>query len=111
MQLTAAYDDAGFILVSEKRKDNSEIKKRIIRVEDISKEGVSVVHDGSLQKGETFILNLVYKDIEVSPEVQVVRVSNDKAGLKFINMDEATANRILYLNMFVTEDMPVHVSQ
>lgn len=107
--MTAAYDDAGFILVSEKRKDNSEIKKRIIRVEDISREGVSVVHDGSLQKGETFILNLVYK--EVSPEVQVVRVSNDKAGLKFINMDEATANRILYLNMFVTEDMPVHVSQ
>ena len=48
--MTAAYDDAGFILVSEKRKDNSEIKKRIIRVEDISREGVSVVHDGSLQK-------------------------------------------------------------
>ena len=104
-------EDAGFILVSEKKKDNSDMKKRIIRVEDISREGVSVVHDGSLQKGETFTINLVYKDIEVSPEVEVVRVSSDKAGLKFINMDKATANRILYLNMFVTEDMPLHVSQ
>ncbi len=103
-------DDGSYILVSEKKKDK-EIRKRIIRVEDISREGISVVHDGSLQKGETFTVNLTYKDINVSPEVEVVRVSSNKAGLKFINMDKATANKILYLNMFVSDDMPMHVSQ
>ena len=103
-------DDGSYILVSEKKKDK-EIRKRIIRVEDISRDGISVVHDGSLQKGETFTVNLTYKDINVSPEVEVVRVSSNKAGLKFINMDKATANKILYLNMFVSEDMPMHVSQ
>ena len=56
---------------------------------------MAVVHDGTLKKGEKFIIDLDYHNIKASPEVEFVRVEENKAGLKFINMDKATANKIL----------------
>ena len=88
-------------------KDDEEVKvanKRIISILDISKGGLAVEHDGTLQKGEEFMINLSYHNITATPEVQVVRVSGNKAGLKFINMDNATANKILYINLFAVQD-------
>ena len=78
-------------------KDDEEVKvanKRIISILDISKGGLAVEHDGTLQKGEEFMINLSYHNITATPEVRVVRVSGNKAGLQFINMDNATANKI-----------------
>ena len=88
-------------------KDDEEVKvanKRIISILDISKGGLAVEHDGTLQKGEEFMINLSYHNITASPEVKVVRVNGNKAGLKFINMDNATANKILYINLFAAQD-------
>ena len=88
-------------------KDDEEVKvanKRIINILDISKGGLAVEHDGTLQKGEEFMINLSYHNITASPEVKVVRVNGNKAGLKFINMDNATANKILYINLFAAQD-------
>ena len=88
-------------------KDDEEVKvanKRIISILDISKGGLAVEHDGTLQKGEEFMINLSYHNITATPEVQVVRVSGNKAGLQFINMDNATANKILYINLFAAQD-------
>ena len=88
-------------------KDDEEVKvanKRIISILDISKGGLAIEHDGTLQKGEEFMINLSYHNITASPEVKVVRVNGNKAGLKFINMDNATANKILYINLFAAQD-------
>ena len=88
-------------------KDDEEVKvanKRIISILDISKGGLAVEHDGTLKKGEEFMINLSYHNITASPEVKVVRVNGNKAGLQFINMDNATANKILYINLFAAQD-------
>ena len=88
-------------------KDDEEVKvanKRIISILDISKGGLAVEHDGTLKKGEEFMINLSYHNITATPEVRVVRVSGNKAGLQFINMDNATANKILYINLFAAQD-------
>lgn len=50
------------------------------------------------------MINLSYHNITASPHVKVVRVNGNKAGLKFINMDNATANKILYINLFAAQD-------
>ena len=93
----------GYVNISNKKKKKEE-NKRIISIENISRGGLAVVHDGSLKKGERFVIDLDYHNIKASPEVEVVRVSNDRAGLKFINMDNATANKILYINLFAAQD-------
>ena len=92
----------GYVNIADKKKKKQE-RKRIIAIENISRGGIAVVHDGSLKKGERFVIDLDYHNIKASPEVEVVRVVNDRAGLKFINMDKATANKILYMNMFTAE--------
>ena len=92
----------GYVNIADKKKKKEE-RKRIIAIENISRGGLAVVHDGSLKKGERFVIDLDYHNIKASPEVEVVRVVNDRAGLKFINMDKATANKILYMNMFTAE--------
>ena len=47
---------------------------------------------------------------EYSPEVEVVRVSGNNAGMKFINLDKSTANKILYMNMFMADDKTLQTS-
>ncbi len=90
----------GFINVSYDK--SGEAGERIISVEDISRGGLFVVHDGSLKLKEKFTINLSYNDVQVSPEVMVVRLdSSNRAGLKFINLDEAAAAKILYMNMSI----------
>ncbi len=93
----------GYVNISDKKK-KKEKTPRIIAIENISRGGLAVVHDGSLRKGERFVIDIDYHNIKASPEVEVVRVVNDRAGLKFINLDKATANKILYMNMFMAEN-------
>lgn len=93
----------GYVNISDKKK-KKEKTPRIIAIENISRGGLAVVHDGSLRKGERFVIDIDYHNIKASPEVEVVRVVNDKAGLKFINLDKATANKILYMNMFMADN-------
>jgi len=38
-------------------------------------------------------------DVSIEVEIQIVRIAGNRAGAKFINIDKATANKILYLNM------------
>ncbi len=88
-------------------KDDKEVQisnRRIISIIDISKGGLAVEHDGSLKKGEEFVINLSYHNVTASPEVRVVRVSGNKAGLQFINLDNATANKILYINLSASQE-------
>ena len=84
---------------------------KVLAVHDISRGGLLVTHDGSLKLNEKFLINLKYYEIDVDVEVKVVRLHSDKAGLEFVNMDEATANKILYLNMSVDADSDINVKK
>ncbi|MGN0030615.1 MAG: hypothetical protein ACI37Q_01510 [Candidatus Gastranaerophilaceae bacterium] len=100
----------GIVQASDKSKNGTQ---RIISVKDISRGGLLVVHDGSLKLNEKFFIDLSYNDISTRVEIEVVRVNaDDMAGLKFINMDKVTANKILHMNMSLqaTKDVRVKVS-
>ena len=97
----------GFVKVSDKKYKKG---PRIIAINDISRGGLLVTHDGSLKVGEEFVLSLNCHGIDASPEVKVVRVNGNRAGLKFINLDVATANKILYMNMYSADAQKVQTS-
>lgn len=103
----SVLNDDGIVQVSDKDTAKS---SRIISVKDISRGGLLVVHDGSLKMKEKFSINLTYNDISTNVEVEVVRLGgNSQAGLKFINMDKATANKILHMNMSLQANKDVKV--
>ena len=93
-------EDSGVHLEKKKKQKTP----RIIAIVDISRGGIAVTHDGSLKVGEKMIVSLSCYGMDISPEVEVVRVSGNNAGMKFINLDKSTANKILYMNMFMAED-------
>lgn len=99
----------GYVLVSDKKKNKE--KSPIISIIDISKTGLAVEHDGTLKVGDRMVLDLNIHNIKASPEVEVVRVSGNNAGMKFINLDKATANKILYMNMYSAKETEPSVSK
>lgn len=99
----------GYVLVSDKKKNKE--KSPIISIIDISKTGLAVEHDGTLKVGDRMVLDLNIHNIKASPEVEVVRVSGTNAGMKFINLDKATANKILYMNMYSAKETEPSVSK
>ena len=96
----SVLEDSGIRLDKKKKQKTP----RIIAIVDISRGGIAVTHDGSLKVGEKMIVSLSCYGMDISPEVEVVRVSGNNAGMKFINLDKSTANKILYMNMFMAED-------
>lgn len=88
--------DNNLVLVSSKQSD------KIKSIIDISKGGLAIEHNGDLKLGDQFIVNLEYNDIKVSPKVEVVRVENNKAGLKFIDLDDSDKNKILFMNLMTS---------
>ena len=100
--------EKGIVKVSNIIPDSD---SKVLAVHDISRGGLLVTHDGSLKLNEKFLINLKYYEIDVDVEVKVVRLHSDKAGLEFVNMDEATANKILYLNMSVDADSDINVKK
>lgn len=92
----------GFVKVVDKKYPD---KNRIVSLENISRGGLLVVHDGTMKEKEKFFVDITYGDINVITEVEVTRLAaGNKAGLKFINLDKATANKILYMNMALEEN-------
>ena len=79
---------------------NSTIKNIL----DISSGGLAIEYNGTLKVGDQFTINLTYKNVAIIQEVKVVRINGNIAGLKFINLDEATANKILYINMLLSQE-------
>lgn len=72
---------------------------------DISKGGMLVATNNPLKKGELLNVNFMYKGIPFDVQGEVVRVEdNNKAGVKFVDMDRFTSNIILYMAM-MTENL------
>ena len=66
---------------------------------------MKIAYSGDLKVGDTFKMALSVGDINADVNVKVMRLdSGSKAGLKFVDLDKATANKILYMNMFMNKE-------
>ncbi len=73
--------------------------KSTVPVYDISKTGALIGNDLNLKVGDKVDVSILYEDIEIDVQVEVMRLQEDMAGVRFVNMSKATANKILYLNL------------
>ena len=73
----------------------------VTKILDVSRGGVALAHDGSLRVGDEIPLHMIYGDLDIHANVRVVSATTARAGAEFINLDKATANQILYLNVLI----------
>ena len=71
---------------------------------DISRGGVALTHSNALKVGDIVPVHIKYGDLDIDADVKVVTASDRRAGAEFVNLDQSTANRLLYLNLMLEED-------
>ena len=62
---------------------------------------MSVTHEDTLKVGDVVPVHITYGDIEIDANVKVVSATKKRAGTQFIDLDEATANKLLYLSLLM----------
>ena len=72
---------------------------------DISRGGIAVSHENSLQVGDIIPVHLKYGDLDINANVKVVTATTNRAGAVFVNLDKATANKLLYLSIILEDEM------
>ena len=70
---------------------------------DVSRGGISVKHDNNLKVGDVIPVHISYGGLDIKADVKVVSASTNRAGAMFVNLDQATANQLLYLNMILDD--------
>ena len=75
----------------------------ITSVIDISRGGMSVTHDDTLNVGDVVPVHITYGDVEIDADVKIVSASKTKAGAQFVNLDDATANKLLYMSLLLEQ--------
>ena len=68
---------------------------------DISRGGIALKHNKSLKVGDVIPVEIECGDLNIKTDVKVVTATDRRAGAEFINLDEATANKILYMNLLL----------
>lgn len=71
---------------------------------DISRGGIAINHNGTLKEGDIIPVHIHYRDINIDSEVEIVSVTETRAGAKFIPKDKDLANEILYLSILLEAD-------
>ena len=74
---------------------------KITSIVDISRGGMAVSHNKQLKVGEIIPVSFNYGDMNVSADVKVISASDRRAGTQFINLNESTANKLLYMNLLM----------
>ena len=84
--------------------------KSTVPVYDISKTGALIGNELNLKVGDKMDVSLLYEDMEIDVQVEVMRLQENMAGVRFVNMSKATANKILYLNLRRANSMKSNLS-
>ncbi len=71
---------------------------------DISRGGVALTHHKALKVGDVIPVHIKYGDLNIDADVKIVTASDVRAGGEFVDLDQSTANRLLYLNLMLEED-------
>ena len=69
----------------------------------MSRGGVSVRHNNNLKVGDVIPVHMKYGALDIKANAKVVSANSHRAGAQFINLDQSTANQLLYLNMVLDE--------
>ena len=77
--------------------------EQVASVVDISRGGVAVTHNNTLNVGDVVPVQITYGDITIDTDIKVVSATKNRAGAEFVNIDEATANNILYMNILIED--------
>ena len=80
-------------------EDNAQLSGLI----DISRGGIAVRHTNNLKVGDVVPVKISYGDLNINADVKVVTANSERAGAEFINLDRATANKLLYMNILLKE--------
>ncbi len=83
---------------------------KISSILDISRGGIAVSHNNNLKVGEIVPVHITYGDIDINANVKIVTASDVRAGAEFVNLDSATANKILYVNLLLEEQQMLSAS-
>ena len=78
----------------------------VVAITDISRGGVSLKHNKKLKVGDIVPVHLKYGDLEVNANVKIVSANDVQAGAQFMDLDQATANKLLYLSL-LEKDQPI----
>ena len=70
---------------------------------DVSRGGISVTHNDTLKVGDVIPVHIAYGGLDIKADVKVVSATSHRAGGMFVNLDQATANQLLYLNMILED--------
>ena len=76
---------------------------------DVSRGGVSVRHENNLKVGDVIPVHMKYGSLDIRANAKVVSATTSRAGAQFVNLDQATANQLLYMNMMLDEANRVSV--
>ncbi len=76
---------------------------QISQILDISRGGMAVAHNHNLKVGDVVPVKIQYGNLNINTDVKIVSATDNRAGTEFINLDQATANKILYMNIMLKE--------
>ena len=68
---------------------------------DISRGGIAIKHNNGVKVGDVIPVEIECGNLSLMTDVKVVTASDRRAGAEFVNLDESTANKILYINMLL----------
>lgn len=71
---------------------------------NISRGGVAIKTKTPTSIGQIIPIKLVYEDIAINTEAQIVFTDGDIAGAKFVNIDKQAENNLLYLSIRLDAD-------
>ncbi len=76
---------------------------KIDSILDISRGGIAISHHKSVKVGDVIPVHISYGDLSINADVKVITASDVRAGAEFTNLDEATANKLLFLSLMLEE--------
>ena len=74
---------------------------------DISRGGMAISHHNGVKVGDVIPVKLTYGNMDINTTVKVVSATDRRAGTEFINLDQATQNKILYMNLMLEEQTAI----
>ena len=70
---------------------------------DVSRGGISVIHNNELKVGDIVPVHIAYGGLDIKANVKIVSATSHRAGAMFVNLDQGTAIQLLYMNMILEE--------
>ncbi len=74
---------------------------------DVSRGGVALKHNNTLKSGDIVPIHIKYGNLDIRANAEVVTTTQSRAGARFVNLDQATANQLLYLNMLLDSNQNI----